>query len=281
MKKVHVIGIDCQIDFGTKPNAIPGIKTGALYVQGGEEAMARAASLIRRAMPRIEDIHMTLDSHHRMHIANHTCWRDRKGNVPSPFTPVSADQIRSGDLRHVLAGTKIRYGGKEMTVHDYTLFYVEKLSTAGRYGLMLWPEHCLIATPGSALVPAVEEACSEYTRQHGGLIDYVPKGSNYLTEHYSAVKAEVPSPDDLQTTGLNTRLVETLEEAEEVWWLGIAGDYCVKNTFLDTIANFGQDAIERCVIVKDCIASISDDAFDAFCKDMTAKGVKVAYSKDL
>jgi nicotinamidase/pyrazinamidase len=291
----QVVCVDGQADFGMPPDMIPGMKSGALYVcqdrkslktmisdpLGGYQAMLRFAKFIKRMVPVLDDLHMTLDMHQYNHIANNVLYRDKKGNVPPPFTQITEEMAVNREIVPVIASAMIDYGGKTMSFYDYWLYYIRQLKSNNRYGLTLWPVHCLLDGPGSSLIPELSEACQAYASQRHAVVDFVNKGSDYRTEHYSAVKAEVPDPDDMVGTGLNMRLVNTIETADELYWGGIAGDYCVQNTFVDATANFGPDVLQRSVLLLDCIASIDQSAFQKFVKEMVAKGVRTAESKDV
>jgi nicotinamidase/pyrazinamidase len=79
-----------------------------------------------------------------------------------------------------------------------------------------WPEHCVQGTPGAELHPALDRA----------LVDVVvDKGQDPATEGYSGFDA--------------TNLAELLHErgVDDVTVVGLATDYCVKNTALDALRN--------------------------------------------
>ena len=85
-----------------------------------------------------------------------------------------------------------------------------------------------MAAPGAAL--------TEWESRFA-FVDYVTKGSNILTEHYSAVQADVPDPSDASTQ-INTRLIQTLENADLVAIAGEARTHCLANTVRDIADGF-------------------------------------------
>jgi len=89
-------------------------------------------------------------------------------------------------------------------------------------------------------------------------VDFVTKGSNPWTEHFSAVQAEVPDPAD-PTTQVNTGFIQTLEEADIVLLAGEAETHCVMNTVND-IANSFSDAayIRKLVWLTDATSPVPD-----------------------
>ncbi len=72
--QVELLIIDPQVDFCDP--------MGALSVPG-------AATNRTRLAPKLDAIHVTLDSHHFGDIAHPIFWKDSAGNHPAPFTHVS------------------------------------------------------------------------------------------------------------------------------------------------------------------------------------------------
>jgi nicotinamidase/pyrazinamidase len=77
-----------------------------------------------------------------------------------------------------------------------------------------WPPHCVQDTPGAALHPALDAQAVD------GIVD---KGQDPGTEGYSGFEA----------TGLAERLRG--EGVDDLTIVGLATDYCVKNTALDAL----------------------------------------------
>jgi nicotinamidase/pyrazinamidase len=77
-----------------------------------------------------------------------------------------------------------------------------------------WPVHCVAGTPGAELHPALDASLVQAT---------IDKGQDAGTEGYSGFEA--------------TRLEELLRERgiDQVTVVGLATDYCVKNTALDAL----------------------------------------------
>jgi nicotinamidase-related amidase len=113
-------------------------------------------------------------------------------------------------------------------------------------------------------------------------VDYVTKGHNLWTEHYSAVQADVPDAED-PTTQLNTRLIDTLLSADQVLLSGQALSHCVANTVTDIADNFGNDNISKLVLIEDTSSPV--DGFqhlaDDFIKTMKARGMQTARAADI
>jgi len=263
-KKVEILAIDPQDDF-CNPN-------GALFVPGADADMSRAAAMIKRIMPRISDIHVTLDSHHNFDVAHPMYWKDTNGNHPDPFTIISASDVENGIWTPTVP-----------SLYKRSLEYVKALETNQRYPLCIWPPHCIIGSKGHAVVPELFEVLSEWETTQTAMVDYVTKGSNVYTEHYSAVVADCPDPSD-PGTQINTKLINTLVQADIIIALGEAGSHCLSNTLMDIANNFGDDSyISKIVLITDATSPVPgfEHLQDDFIKNMTGRGMQTALAADI
>jgi nicotinamidase-related amidase len=259
MKKVHLLMIDPQQDFCSP--------SGALFVPGAAEDMARVAAMITRLGDRIDDIHVTLDQHHLLDVAHPAMWKGADGKHPAPFTIITPKDVENGVWTPVIPSLTRRM-----------LAYVKALETGGRYPLCIWPPHCLIGGAGAAIVPEVMAALNTWANAVKGTVDFVSKGSNIFTEHYSGVKAEVPDPED-PSTQLNMRLIQTLEQADEILIVGEAGSHCLRSTITDVADGFSSaDYVQKFTLLTDATSPVP--GFEAlqekFIADMTAKGMRLS-----
>ncbi len=246
----HLLIIDPQRDF-CKPG-------GALYVQGADEDMARLAAM---PLDAFDQIHVTLDSHGWVHIAHPIFWTDEQGNSPAPFTVVEEGapwQARDPELR------------------EYARDYVRQLASKGRYALTIWPPHCILGTPGHAVHDELATALRAWSEARLIPIDFILKGSNPKTEHYSAIQADVPDPAD-PSTAPNARRIASLEEADELYVAGEALDYCLLNTLRDLVAQ-APDLPPKIVLLRDAASSIGACTVDdhEFFQGLRAQGARVA-----
>lgn len=258
MKNAHLIVIDPQNDF-----CLP---TGALSVPGAYEDMERLAAMITKNVDNIDSINVTLDSHHPVHIAHPIWWVDQDGNHPNPFTLISVDDVVTGKWRSYNPGFQKRSEA-----------YVKALADGGRYVLCIWPEHCLIGTPGAAVVDSLNAALRIWEKEFA-VVNMVTKGSNMFTEHYSAVKADVEDPEDV-TTSLNTKLVELLRDSTgDILIAGEALSHCVANTIRDIASKFTDEQVKRFVLLEDACSNVT--GFEALGKDfvteMTGRGMRLS-----
>jgi nicotinamidase-related amidase len=262
-KKVHLVIIDPQVDFCDP--------AGALHVKGAEADIQRLAHAVKRLAPKLDDIHVTLDSHRLIDVAHPVFWKDSSGGHPAPFTIISATDVESGRWTPVLPG-----------LYRRMLDYVRALEAKGRYPLCIWPPHCLIGSPGHCVMPELREALQQWEQQRFAMVDYVTKGSNPWTEHYSAVCADVPDPAD-PGTQINTRFIQALMEADIVAIAGEAGSHCLANTVRDVADNFGDDAyIRRLVLLEDATSPVPgfEHLQADFIREMRFRGMQVTTTRD-
>jgi nicotinamidase-related amidase len=266
-KKLHLLVIDPQNDFCSDGNN--GTQKGSLFVPGATEDMDRLTDFIIRLGSKLEDIHITLDSHHLLHIANPGFWRNSKGDQPQPFTQITAKDVQNGTWT-----TRIP------SLADRAMKYLQQLESTNRYSHTIWPPHCLIGSWGHGLSNHLDMALRTWCDNENSTIDFVAKGSNPYTEHFSAVRAEVPDPKD-PSSQINTRFIDALVEADEILIVGEALSHCVRNTVQDIADNF-KDAsyIQKLTLLTDCSSNVPgfEKMGQDFINEMTARGMKTATS---
>lgn len=269
-QNVQLVIIDPQMSFCTPNGTYKGITTGELFVPGADQDMIRLSKMIRRIKSKVTDIHVTIDSHHLLDVAHPLFWKNSKGENPKPFTIISTSDMENGLWTPSIA-----------SLYSRMLNYVKALEKSKRYPLCIWPPHCLIGTPGQSVVPELMEALNEWASEKNAIVDFVTKGSNIYTEHFSAVMAEVPDPSD-SSTHLNKNFIQTLEDADIVGWAGEASTHCVLNTMRDTFNNFGNDIIKKMVLLTDAVSPVPgfEKNYDDFLKEMKAKGMQVSTTVD-
>lgn len=262
--KIHLLVIDPQHDFCNK--------NGSLFVTGADADMKRLAGFIDRVRDKIDDIHVTVDSHQEVDISHPLWWKDSSGKHPGPFTMISPADVADGRWNTSMPGAFKR-----------SLDYLRTLEKNKRYMHTIWPEHCIIGSEGHTVDPDVRAALHGWCTKHFALVDYVTKGSNPWTEHFSGYKAEVPDPSD-PTTQPNTRLLKTLEEADVILLAGEALSHCLAHTVRDVAADFADPRyVEKMVLLTDASSPVADPPAvpglftglaKQFVADMIAKGMK-------
>jgi len=234
----HLIIVDPQNDFCDP-------ERGALYVKGAEKDMQALAEFIARSGELLDEIHVTLDSHHAIHIAHPIFWRDAQGGHPAPFTTIARADVETGRW----ATTNPRWAGRGLA-------YVRALEKNQRYELTIWPPHCRIGSWGHGIFPPVSKALLAWEENYFKRVDFLMKGSNLFTEHYSAVVADVPDEAD-ESTRLNTRFIEALLKADRIFLSGEALSHCVANTVNDIANNFGEGSLKKFVLLRNTTSSVT------------------------
>ena len=266
-KRIELLIIDPQNDFCTEQVEIYNpvlantlTMNGALYVGGAEKDMSRLAKMVNRIGDKLYDIHITLDSHRLVDISHPIFWEDGKGNPPGPFTIISLDDVLKGVWKTKNPGYQIKATN-----------YVRTLADNKRYPLCIWPPHCLIATWGHNVVPELFDSLLKWEADNFANVDFVTKGSNPFTEHYSGVQADVPDPMD-PSTQLNTGLINTLQEADIILLAGEARSHCLANTVRDIAKKFDVDGngefVKKMVLLKDATSDVGDLPGETMFKDM-------------
>lgn len=217
--------------------------SGALSVPGGRDDMARLAAFVDREGAKLERIHVTLDSHQVVDISHPIWFRDASGAHPAPFSRITAEDLRSG-----------RWSTTRPQDRDRTLTYLEALEANARYPHVIWPEHCLVGSPGHGIDPTLYAALQQWAKGFR-LVDYHLKGMNPWTEHFSAIRAEVPDEAD-ERTGVNRALVDSLKDAERIYVAGEASSHCVANTVRDLLTHGDPSLAGRMVILKDTMSPV-------------------------
>jgi nicotinamidase-related amidase len=111
---------------------------------------------------------------------------------------------------------------------------------------LLWPVHCVAASPGAAIIPEID---------HAGKVDiYAKKGMDSRVEMYSVFSDAFGNLDPaLARKSVDTDVQTALNKkgVTDVFVVGLAGDYCVKYTAIDAArAGFRSWVIEdgtKCV----------------------------------
>jgi len=262
--KLHLMCIDAQNDF-TDPN-------GSLYVPGGDANVGRTAKMVERLIPKLTEITTTMDSHRKIDISHPMWWMDAHGKAPAPFTMITPADLESGKWTTRKPGARAR-----------TMTYLKALAATNRYPHVIWPEHCIIGDSGHNIHPTLAGAIHQWEEKRYALPNVVTKGSNAWTEHFSAVQAEVPDPED-PSTQVNRALVEAIEESDIILWTGEALSHCLANTFRDVVSNFSNpDYVAKMWLLTDATSNVPgfESYGSDFIRDMTAKGMKLSTTTDV
>ena len=262
----------CDVPAGYRPtDPLTGaVVAPALPVAGAHADMQRTAAFVRAAGSRLDEITITLDSHHRVDIAHPTFWQEADASAVAPFTTITAAQVRAGEFQPRAPAALPR-----------ALAYLDELESRGRYTLMVWPVHCEIGTWGHGVHADVRAAYNQWEETQLRGVAKVTKGENPWTEHYSAIQAEVPDADDPHT-GMNTAFLAELDRAETLFIAGEASSHCVRATTEHIVANLPGGRPERVVLLTDCMSPVGgfEAQHKAFLDEMRARGVRLMTSEE-
>lgn len=255
--KVHLVVIDPQNDFMGNDDGTPysmqagsTLQQASLPVPHAVSDMHRLAAVIDRVGSRLEDIHVTLDSHRVIDVSHPGMWRNSNGDHPGPFTFITEPDIDNGTWVPVDPGLRARMKK-----------YVATLKANGNKDLCVWPEHCLIGSWGHNVQADLAAALQRWERTYFANVDYVVKGTNCYTEHYGALQAEVPDPND-PSTQLNASFLRILQDADIVGVAGEASSHCVLETVSQIATNIGVDHVKKFHLLTDCMSPVIHPAVD-------------------
>jgi len=251
---------------------------GELCVPWAWEDMERIAALIDGLGDRLDDIHVTLETRHWLHVSHPIWFANSFGSHPEPFTVMRED-------RGTITGSRDDFDGKPYDLGEFTtatpsllqatLDYLRQLAAIGRYTHRIWPPHCIVGTPGHNVVTPVRESCRKWCQRNVAIIDVFRNGSNIFTEFHSAVQAAVPDPLD-PTTDLNTDLINMIMEADDIL-------IAVENTIIDIAAHVGDGPfLSKCVLLTDGTSPWPGfkRAHQEFVERMIARGMRTSACAD-
>ena len=216
-----------------------------------------------------------MDSHHKFHIAHACFW---EGGV-QPFTLISNESVRKGEFKPV-----------NSECMDWVLKYTEELEKKGKFMLCIWPEHCLIGSPGHNVNSEISIGLDHWLKETNSRnpndngINFVLKGQNKMTEMYSCMSAEVIVEED-KSTHFNKELMERLVEREgKIVVVGQASSHCVNFSVRDIVRNWPKDCkkgLVDLVILKDCMSPVPgfETAEQEFFMEMGDAGCTVCTSE--
>jgi nicotinamidase-related amidase len=259
---------------------------------GAVEDNVRLCKFIYRNLGLITEIIPTLDTHTAMQIFHPIFWVSDQGEHPEGGkTIISPEDVEKGVWKVNPEVAANIAGGDYDYLERHALHYVRALSEDGKYPLLVWPFHSMRGGIGHALVSAMEEALFFHCAARCSQTGFEQKGSNPLTEHYSALRPEVLyGPDGDPLAGFNNDFVNHLLGFDVMIVAGQAKSHCVTWTVHDLLTDIQErdpTFVEKIYLLEDCTSPVvisegldfTDPADEAFRRFADA-GMHVVRSSD-
>jgi len=242
------------------------IEGAALPVPGANADLQRLAGFVSSAHEALSEIVITLDSHATVSIERTTFWKQADGAAVSPFTQVTEQAVRDG-----------RYQPRDERLRGEVLQYLHALEAGRRYSLMVWPVHCVLGTWGQNIQAELSSQIGSWEERTQRQALKVLKGLNPMTEQYSAVRAEVPRPEDPLTQSNELLIARARPGNGLLLVAGEASSHCVAATLTDLLQAMTANERARVVILKDCTSPVPgfESAADDFFKHAAEQGVRL------
>ncbi len=254
--QICLLIIDAQNTF-----CIPGFElfVGGRSQRGAVEDNMRLCEFIYRNLGRITTIIPTLDTHTAMQIFHPIFWVNDQGDNPPPMTMIALADVQLGQWR---VNPAIAHSLQQPydILQRYALHYAQRLSSAGKYPLTIWPYHSMLGGIGHALVSAVEEACFFHAIARQSQTAFEVKGNNPLTENYSVLSPEVLDGVDQQPIAQkNEALIQKLLTFDAVIVAGQAKSHCVAWTIDDLLSAIQRQdpaLASKIYLLEDCTSPV-------------------------
>lgn len=257
LMKNSLLIIDPQNDFCSPE--------GSLFVKGAEEDCRSIKKVLENLDKKIDSIIITMDMHHFYDISHPGFWINAEGEKPVPYTIITKEDLVQGIWKPANPEN-----------YNRALDYLIKLELNKNFSCCIWPPHCLIGSPGAGINQEILDSACKWEVDNGKPVNFVYKGSNIFTEHYSAIRAEVPDPEDRQTV-TNMGVIKILKNSDRIIVCGEALSHCVKYTVNDIIEYIPE---EKLYILDDCSSPVTgfEEQGKAFLREMKERGANIVSS---
>ena len=254
--KIGLFAVDVQNTF-----CVPDFElfVGGRSGRGAVDDNRRLVEFIYRNLEYISEITATMDTHQAIQIFHAIFLVGENGEHPAPYTLITAEDVRQGRWRFNSAvadslGISVEYGQQHLE------HYTAELAEKKKYELTIWPYHAMFGGIGHALVAAVEEAFFFHAIARQSQVDFIIKGRNPLSEHYSAVGPEVlTGPRGEQIDRKSGKFIEKLQKLDAVVVAGQAKSHCVAWTLDDLLVDIrAQDTAlaGKVYLLEDCSSPV-------------------------
>lgn len=223
----------------------------ALAVPGASADMVRLSNLIRASLRddypplKFDEIVVTLDSHASYGVERTTFWQDENGNEVAPFTQVSLESLKSGKTQP-----------RNLDQYEEVLAMVTQLQERRGQPMTVWPVHCVVGTWGHNIEENLAVVLAQWEQKTKKAVRYVFKGQSPMTEHFSAIGAEVQLAHDPRTHTNHELLAFLGRGQNEIWVAGQAASHCVRFTVEDIWNSMPAFRRNQLTLLTDCMSSV-------------------------
>lgn len=216
---------------------------GALYVPGADEDMLRLAKHIRTKGSYYTDVLVSLDSHDRVAIFHPKFWVNEDGNHPAAYTLITRQDFETGEWRPASPWNVV-----------FTKRCYEAIEKQDSYGIMVWPEHCIVSTWGHQICDAVRAALDEWRDATGRSVRYAFKGESPYSEQFSIFDG----PDAARGADPTSEvLIARLSQCDSVTFCGEAISHCVHESVISYMTHTRHRAAKQDVrLLTDCASPV-------------------------
>ena len=227
--------------------------------RGAVEDSQRLSKFIYENIAQITQITATMDSHLPIQIFHTTYLINQAGENPPPNTFVTVEDVENGIWQfNYHAAFTLGISPEEGQAN--LLHYVHALAAQGKYQLYIWPHHAMLGGIGHALVSILEEAIFFHSILRFSQPDYILKGQNPITEHYSVISPEViENAKGTPIAKRDNRLLQKIKEFDRVLIAGQAKSHCVAATVTDLLEDIQKEdpsLVEKVYLLDDCSSSV-------------------------
>ena len=232
--RTTLLCVDMQRDF---------MEGGPLGVAGSLGDTERLTRFIYKNMTKITEIAASLDTHSPRQIFHQCWWRGADGQMPAPFTVITAKDVKEGRWHPLYEKEKSEE-------------YLEYLETAGQKKLVIWPYHCIAGTAGFALENQFSNMIHFFSAAREAGLKKIVKGTLPATEFYGIVSPEY----DPGGSYANRELLDGLKRCDKLVIAGEARDYCVAQSVLQICEAMEKEKKRpEIFIMEDCMSCVGSD----------------------
>ena len=233
--RTTLLCVDMQRDF---------MEGGPLGVAGSLGDTERLTRFIYKNMTKITEIAASLDTHSPRQIFHQCWWRGADGQMPAPFTVITAKDVKEGRWHPLYEKEKSEE-------------YLEYLETGGQKQLVIWPYHCIAGTAGFALENQFSNMIHSFSAAREAGLKKIVKGTLPATEFYGIVSPEY----DPGGSYANRELLDDLKRCDKLVIAGEARDYCVAQSVLQICEAMEKEKKRpEIFIMEDCMSCVGPDA---------------------